>query len=146
MLGSQGVETVEHNELDIVVALLDDKLDERASSRFDSSSVLRECGERGGSLVLDRVAGSREELRYSTNVASTVGRVAATVFADELDDGELHELVLRCGLVTEAVAHGTPPVTLRVECEGAAGVTISVSDSDPVIITTPTSESPCATS
>ncbi|GAA0310583.1 ATP-binding protein [Kineococcus aurantiacus] len=34
-------------------------------------------------------------------------------------------------LVTEAVTHGAPPVLLRVECEGADGVTISVSDRDP---------------
>ncbi|WP_380170437.1 ATP-binding protein [Kineococcus sp. DHX-1] len=34
-------------------------------------------------------------------------------------------------LVTEAVSHGTPPVVLRVDCEGADGVVIEVSDRDP---------------
>ena len=34
-------------------------------------------------------------------------------------------------LVTNAVAHGAPPVTLRVDCEGTTGVTISVSDGSP---------------
>lgn len=34
-------------------------------------------------------------------------------------------------LVTEAVSHGQPPVTLTVECEGPAGITISVADRDP---------------
>ncbi|WP_432511440.1 ATP-binding protein [Kineococcus sp. SYSU DK001] len=34
-------------------------------------------------------------------------------------------------LVTEAVAHGAPPVVLSVDCEGADGVVVAVSDRDP---------------
>ncbi|WP_432483200.1 ATP-binding protein [Kineococcus esterisolvens] len=34
-------------------------------------------------------------------------------------------------LVTNAVLHGKPPVRLALDCEGAEGVTISVSDGDP---------------
>jgi len=48
------------------------------------------------------VARGGEELRDGADVARSVGRLATAVFANELDDGKLHELILRCDLVAEA--------------------------------------------
>src|SRR5919112_4897579 len=44
-----------------------------------------------------------------------------------LDEAEL----LVSELATNAVQHGTPPVRLRVECDGTQGLCVSVSDEDP---------------
>lgn len=44
-----------------------------------------------------------------------------------LDEAQL----LVSELVTNAVRHGGPPVTVRVECVGAEGLRVSVSDGDP---------------
>ncbi|KAI3494698.1 hypothetical protein L1887_40514 [Cichorium endivia] len=122
VLGTQGVEAVEHDEFDVVVALLDGELDERACGCLYGGGVLGERGERGGGLVLDRVAGCSEELGDGADVARTVGRVAAAVFADEFDDGELHELVLGSDLVAEAeeVLDGALGSGVAEEDEGVA--------------------------
>lgn len=34
-------------------------------------------------------------------------------------------------VVTNAVSHGTPPVSMRVECDGSAGLRVSVTDGSP---------------
>ena len=44
-----------------------------------------------------------------------------------LDEAQL----LTTELVTNASAHGCPPVTLRVTCDGTPGMVVSVSDGDP---------------
>ena len=44
-----------------------------------------------------------------------------------LDEAEL----LVSELVTNAVVHGAPPVTLSIDCDGTTGLTISVSDGSP---------------
>jgi len=44
-----------------------------------------------------------------------------------LDEAQL----LVSELVTNAVRHGGPPVTVRVECVGVEGLRVSVSDGDP---------------
>ncbi|GAA4986268.1 ATP-binding protein [Kineococcus glutinatus] len=41
-----------------------------------------------------------------------------------LDEAQL----LVSELVTNAVVHGAPPVAMRVECDGTAGMTVAVSD------------------
>jgi anti-sigma regulatory factor (Ser/Thr protein kinase) len=53
--------------------------------------------------------------------------------ASVLDDVAL----LVSELVTNAVRHGTPPITTEIECVGAAGMQVRVSDSNPE---TPTSD------
>jgi anti-sigma regulatory factor (Ser/Thr protein kinase) len=44
-----------------------------------------------------------------------------------LDEAEL----LVSELATNAVLHGAPPVTVRVECDGSLGMCVSVSDTGP---------------
>jgi anti-sigma regulatory factor (Ser/Thr protein kinase) len=44
-----------------------------------------------------------------------------------LDEAEL----LVSELTTNAVLHGTPPVTVRVECDGSRGMCVSVGDTSP---------------
>jgi anti-sigma regulatory factor (Ser/Thr protein kinase) len=44
-----------------------------------------------------------------------------------LDEAEL----LVSELATNAVLHGAPPVTVRVECDGSVGLCVSVTDHDP---------------
>ena len=44
-----------------------------------------------------------------------------------VDDAEL----LVSELVTNAVRHGTPPITVRVECEAERGLCVSVTDENP---------------
>jgi anti-sigma regulatory factor (Ser/Thr protein kinase) len=44
-----------------------------------------------------------------------------------VDEAEL----LVSELVTNAVVHGTPPITLRVECGGRDGMRVSVTDRNP---------------
>jgi len=44
-----------------------------------------------------------------------------------LDEAEL----LVSELVTNAVLHGAPPITMRVECDGSNGLRVSVTDNNP---------------
>ncbi len=44
-----------------------------------------------------------------------------------LDEAEL----LVSELTTNAVLHGAPPITVRVECDGSRGLHVSVKDDDP---------------
>jgi anti-sigma regulatory factor (Ser/Thr protein kinase) len=44
-----------------------------------------------------------------------------------LDEAEL----LASELVTNAVVHGAPPITMRVECDGTNGLCVSVTDRNP---------------
>lgn len=44
-----------------------------------------------------------------------------------LDDAQL----LGSELVTNAVLHGAPPITMRVECDGTRGLRVSVTDGNP---------------
>ena len=47
--------------------------------------------------------------------------------AQVLDEAEL----LVSELATNAVLHGAPPITVRVECDGSDGLRVSVTDGDP---------------
>lgn len=44
-----------------------------------------------------------------------------------VDEAEL----LVSELVTNAVLHGAPPITMRVECDGSNGLRVSVTDNNP---------------
>ncbi|MDF2092637.1 ATP-binding protein [Knoellia sp. 3-2P3] len=59
-------------------------------------------------------------------LARTFLRAAAceTHHARVVDDAEL----LVSELVTNAVLHGAPPITMRVECDGSNGLRVSVTD------------------
>ena len=50
-----------------------------------------------------------------------------THHARVLDEAEL----LVSELVTNAVVHGAPPITVEVSCDGSAGLAVSVSDLSP---------------
>jgi anti-sigma regulatory factor (Ser/Thr protein kinase) len=52
------------------------------------------------------------------------GAACSTHQAQGLDEAEL----LVSELVTNAVLHGAPPITVRVECEGSDGLRVSVTD------------------
>jgi anti-sigma regulatory factor (Ser/Thr protein kinase) len=54
-------------------------------------------------------------------------RCPAHVGAAALDDA----LLLVSELVTNAVRHGAPPLTLRIDCEESSGITVRVSDGEP---------------
>ena len=60
------------------------------------------------------------------SLARTFLRAAAceTHHARVVDDAEL----LVSELVTNAVLHGAPPITMRVECDGSNGLRVSVTD------------------
>jgi anti-sigma regulatory factor (Ser/Thr protein kinase) len=51
----------------------------------------------------------------------------ATHHARVLDEAEL----LVSELVTNAVLHGAPPITVRVECDGSDGLHVAVTDRNP---------------
>lgn len=50
-----------------------------------------------------------------------------THHARVVDEAEL----LVSELVTNAVRHGAPPITMRVECDGSKGLRVSVTDNNP---------------
>lgn len=50
-----------------------------------------------------------------------------THHARVVDEAEL----LVSELVTNAVLHGAPPITMRVECDGSNGLRVSVTDNNP---------------
>jgi anti-sigma regulatory factor (Ser/Thr protein kinase) len=55
------------------------------------------------------------------------GAACLTHHAQVLDEAEL----LVSELATNAVLHGAPPITVRVECDGSDGLRVSVTDGDP---------------
>jgi len=55
------------------------------------------------------------------------GAACSTHHAQVLDEAEL----LVSELATNAVLHGAPPITVRVECDGSDGLHVSVTDGDP---------------
>ena len=56
-----------------------------------------------------------------------VGASCHTHHARVLDEAEL----LVSELVTNAVVHGTPPITVHIECDGSQGLAVAVSDGSP---------------
>ena len=93
MLAPQPIDPIQHDQLDVVVALLDAEVDEATRRGFDGSGVLGEGGEGGGSFVLDGVGGSVEEFEDGSDPFGSVGTFGSSFATDEIDDGELEELV-----------------------------------------------------
>ncbi|GAA0310502.1 ATP-binding protein [Kineococcus aurantiacus] len=71
-------------------------------------------------LVMDATA-SRRARRFLDEHWCTVHAASARPQAD----------LVVTELVSNAVRHGAPPATLTLDCAGAAGVTVGVSDADP---------------
>ena len=83
---------VEHDELDVVVALLDDEVDVAGGGGAHRRRRRRQRDERAGRLVLDRRAGRVEERVDAAYEARSLGRLRVTHLVDELDNDELQDV------------------------------------------------------
>jgi hypothetical protein len=96
VLSPKLVDPLEHDELDVVVGLLDAELDQRARARLDRSRVLGKRGEGCSSFVLDRVRARVEQFKDGPDPLGFVNALSSGssgVLTDKVDDGQLEEFV-----------------------------------------------------